>query len=132
MGLEPRWLLNRLKTEIVLSDAKQSKILPCQVQRKVEDKERAVAVETGKAKEESLKAAGARCWSRILLRCLQKTGEPYIFAFSWEVILVAGLGIWCKPKCNFSPSETWILPIVTLLVIVAYAVLAIVFYNTDG
>ena len=62
--------------------------LPCQVQRKVEDKERAVAVETGKAKEESLKIAGARCWNRIMLRCLQQTGNIYIF-FSGEIILVA-------------------------------------------
>ena len=46
-------------------------ILPCQVQRKVEDKERAAAVETGKAKEESLKVSGARCWNRIL----QITGD---------------------------------------------------------
>ena len=83
LGLEPRWLLNRLKTEI-----KQSQFLPCQVQRKVEDKERAVAVETGKAKEESLKVVGARCWKRILLRCLQETGNIYI-CFSGKVILVA-------------------------------------------
>ena len=89
LGLEPRLLLSRLKTEIILSDAKQSKILPCQVQRKVEDKERAVAVQPGKAKEESLKVAGARCCTRILLRCLQKTGDISIF-FSWKVILVAG------------------------------------------
>ena len=84
LGLEPRWLLNRLKTEI-----KQSQFLPCQVQRKVEDKERAVAFETGKAKEESLKVAGARCGNRILLRCLQETGDMSI-CFSWKVILVAG------------------------------------------
>ena len=56
--------------------------LPCQVQRKVEDKERAGAVETGKAREESLKVAGARCWNRIMLRSLQKTGEISI-CFSW-------------------------------------------------
>ena len=68
---------------------KQSKILPCQVQRKVKDKEREGAVETGKAKEESLKVAGARCWNRIMLRCLQKTGDIYIF-FSAKIILVAG------------------------------------------
>ena len=37
-----------------------------------------------------------------------------------------------RPKCNFSPSETWILPIVTLHVMVAYAVVAIGFYNRDG
>ena len=63
---------------------KQSKFLPCQVQGKVEEKERAVAVEPGKAKEESLKVARARCWNRILL----KTGDISIF-FSWKVILVA-------------------------------------------
>ena len=36
-----------------------------------------------------------------------------------------------KPKLKYF-SETWILPSATLLAIVAYAVLAIVFYNNDG
>ena len=52
------------------------------------DKERTVAVETGKVKEESLNVAGARCWNRIMLRCLQQTGNIFIF-FSGEIILVA-------------------------------------------
>ena len=67
---------------------KWSMILPSQVLRKVEDKERAGAVEIGKVKGKSLAVAGARCWNRILLRCLQQTGDIYIF-FSGEIILVA-------------------------------------------
>ena len=48
--------------------------------RKVKDKERADrAVELAKAKEEGPKVAGARCWNRILLRCLKKTGNISIF-----------------------------------------------------
>ena len=36
-----------------------------------------------------------------------------------------------KPKLKYF-SETWILPSAVLLAIVAYAVLAIAFYNNDG
>ena len=79
--------------------------------------ERATAIETGKPEEA---VARARCWKGSLLWGLQRTGEIIKSEKSFRL------------KCNFSPSETWILPIVTLLVMVAYAILAIVFYNTDG
>ena len=78
--------------------------------RKVEDKGReALLVESSKVE----KVAGQRCWKRVLLRVLQNTGEPF---FSFLI---------------FS-AEMWILPTVTFLVLVAYAGLAIVFYNKDG
>ena len=78
--------------------------------RKVENKGReALLVESSKVE----KVAGQRCWKRVLLRVLQNTGEPFFFFLIF-------------------PSEMWILPTVTFLVLVAYAGLAIVFYNKDG
>ena len=73
---------------------KQSKFLPF---KKVEEKERGVAVEPGKAKEENLKVAGSRCWTRILLRFLQKTGE----LFSWTVILKLMNSLHSDPNVTF-------------------------------
>ena len=79
--------------------------------RKVENKGReALLVESSKVE----KVAGQRCWKRVLLGVLQNTGEEPFFFFL------------------IFPSEMWILPTVTLLVLVAYAGLAIVFYNKDG
>ena len=78
LGLEPRWLLKRLKT--ILIDTTLSvhapQIIPCQVLRKVEvatEAERTAAVETGKPKEA---VARAWCWKGSLLKGLQRTGEP--------------------------------------------------------
>ena len=55
----------------------------------MEDKKRAGAVESGKAKEECLKVAGARCWNGILLKCLKKTGATFI-CLSHEVVSIVG------------------------------------------
>ena len=60
-----------------------NKNLPHQVIRKVEDKEKKSTVEAdNKVKEESLAVAGGRCWKRVLLRALKKTGELNTY-FSW-------------------------------------------------
>ena len=94
-----------------------NKNLPHQVMRKVEDKEKASTVEAdNKVKEESLAVAGGRCWKWVSLRALKKTGELNYFY---------GL------KDKISSSETLVLPIVTLLLIVAYSTVAIIFYM-DG
>ena len=62
-----------------------NKNLPHQVMRKVEDKEKASTVEAdNKVKEESLTVAGGRCWKKVLLGALQKTGELTI-CFSWKI-----------------------------------------------
>ena len=82
-------------------------------------------VETGKAKIESLKVARATCWKGVSLKVLKITGEPF-FCFSWKVILFRNM------LQTQNISETWIFPIVTLLVMMIYAVLAIGFYNRDG
>ena len=60
LGLEPRWLLNRLKIifDIVICDwytisgHMYKKILPCQVLSKAEDQERVATIEASKVKEE--------------------------------------------------------------------------------
>ena len=94
-----------------------NKNLPHQVMRKVEDKEKASTVEAdNKVKEESLAVAGGRCWKWVSLRALKKTGELNIFH---------GL------KDKIASSETWVLPIVTFLLIVVYSAVAIDFYM-DG
>ena len=62
-----------------------NKNLPHQVIRKVEDKEKKSTVEAdNKVKEESLAVAGGRCWKKVLLGALQKTGELTI-CFSWKI-----------------------------------------------
>ena len=75
LGLEPRWLLNRLKTETVLigSNAQHKS---SQVSRKGEtEAEGVAAVETRKKKEA---VARAKCWKGSLLWGFKGTGEPCI------------------------------------------------------
>ena len=80
------------------------------------DKERIATVEKSKVKEERPVAAGGRCWKKIWLWAFKKTGELFI----------------CFPqKDNYVSSETWVLPISTLLAMVVYAIVAIFFYNRD-
>ena len=93
---------------------------PHQVIRKAEEK--VATVEADKVKEESLTVAGGRCWKRVWLMALQKAGEfnQYFFSLMGRLNCLA----------VFS-SETWFLPIVTLLLIVIYSAVAIDFYM-DG
>ena len=49
----------------------------------------------------------------------------------FTTIKSAGEYVVLKPKKKYF-SETWILPFAVLFAMVAYAVLAIVFYNNDG
>ena len=102
--------------------------------RKVEvaaEAERAASVETGKPKEA---VARARCWKGSLLKGLKRTGEPLI-RFSWECAatvqtqMLLFMGICCKPKCNFSSSELFVLPSITFLVVGFYAGMAIIYYK---
>ena len=100
-----------------------NKNLPHQVIRKVEDKEKKSTVETdNKVKGEILAVAGGRCWKRVWLMALQKTGKfnQYFFSSMGRLNCLA----------VFS-SENWFLPIVTLLLIVIYSAVAIDFYM-DG
>ena len=130
-GLEPRWLLNRLRTKTVLIDTTCSHKSFRQVLRKAEEAteaKRATAVETRKVKEVIARArcCRARCWKGSLLWGLKKTGELLI-CFSWEYIKYAAY-----PNVTFSSSETLVLPSVTFLAVGLYAFLAIRFYNSDG
>ena len=46
--------------------------------RKAEDKEKASTVKVdNKVKEKSLAVAGGRCWKRVWLKALKKTGEYF-------------------------------------------------------
>ena len=47
--------------------------------RKAEDKAKAVTVEADQLKEKSLAIAGGRCWKRVWLRALKRTGELNIY-----------------------------------------------------
>ena len=104
--------------------------------RKTEDKEKASTVEANKVKkEESLKVAGGRCWKRVWLTVLKKTGDIFHLLFMKQVdYLFSSQG---QTISSFHllfgvSSETLVLPITTLLLIVAYSVVAIYFYNMDG
>ena len=47
----------------------------CQVVRKTDDKEKESTIEAARVKEESLAVVGGRCWKRVSLRALKKTGD---------------------------------------------------------
>ena len=101
--------------------------IPCQVARPDQEKERKTIVEANKAKEENLKVAGKRCWRKNFLQTLKITGEIFIgFLLKFRLATVSTVII--SKKCFFS-SETLVLPVAVLLAIVAYAVVAIIFYN---
>ena len=95
---------------------------------KVNDKESTATVEV---KEEKLEVAGGKCWRGFGLSVLTTTGEkkkkPKMIYFS-EIFLFSKKK---KPKLKYF-TETWILPFAVLAAMVAYAVLAIAFYNKDG
>ena len=89
----------------------------CQVLKKVEDKQS----KASKVKEEKLEIAGGKCWRGKWLSVLQVTGELKLGNQIGSLLFLIQ---------NF--SETWILPFAVLSAMVAYAIVAIVFYNTDG
>ena len=105
--------------------------------KKNEDKEITAIIEASKVKEENLEVAGGRCWRGFWRKALNITGEIFN-RFPMEVIFAtikakesAREYVVLKPKFLYF-SETWILPFAVLSAMVAYAVLAIVFYNKDG
>ena len=53
---------------------------------KAEDKEKVATVESSKVAAESLPVARTRCWKKVLLRLLQKTGGLFI-CFPWKILL---------------------------------------------
>ena len=95
---------------------------------KCQDEERTVTVESNKVKEESLKVApGKKCWRKIFLQTIKITGE-LLFLFLLKQLLI----VFKLSKCDFFSSETLVFPIAVLFAIVAYAGVAIFFYNNDG
>ena len=85
--------------------------------KKVEDKQS----KASKVKEEKLEVAGGKCWRGKWLSVLQVTGELKLGNQIGSLLFLIQ---------NF--SETWILPFAVLSAMVAYAIVAIVFYNNDG
>ena len=98
-----------------------------------QDKESTETVEAIKVKEEELEDAGGKCWRGKWQSALCLTGEIFN-QFPMKVIFAtvkASQYVVLKLKWK-QISETWILPFTVLFAMVAYAVLAIVFYNKDG
>ena len=98
-----------------------------------EVKENRATVDANKAKEKNLEVAGGKCWRGFWLSALNVTGEIFN-QFPMKVIFVTIKTeeyVVPKPKLKYF-SETWILPFAVLSAILAYALLAIVFYNNDG
>ena len=85
-------------------------------------KESTETVEGSKVKEENLEVAGGKCWKSSWKSALCLTGQIFKRFPMHEVL---------KSKLKYF-SETWILPFAVLFAMVAYSVLAIVYYNKDG
>ena len=103
---------------------------------KAESKENRAIVDASKVKEEDLKeVVRGKCWKGFWLSALNATGEIFN-QFPMKVIFLTintenTAMNRLLPKLKYI-SETWILPFAVLFAIVAYTVLAIVFYNIDG
>ena len=127
LGLGPRCLLNSLHKYIHDQIFKlSSQIITCQVSKKPNDKEHRATVEASKVKEVS----GGGCWRGKWLSVLHFTGEISYHLRSYLQLSKLGIG-WGSFISKYF-SETWILPFAVLFAMVAYAVVAIVFYNIGG
>ena len=82
-------------------------------------------------KEERPSINALSCKRNILKSALKATGELDIFASNVKTVKANDYNDVDSSAFVF-PSETWILPIITLGVMVVYAALAIFFYNSDG
>ena len=99
---------------------------------KADGKEKRATVDASKAKEENLEVAGGKCWRGFWLSALNVAGQIFNqFPMKVIFLIIKFKRTSCKPKKKYF-SETWILPFAVLFGIVAYAVLAIAFYNIDG
>ena len=92
-------------------------------------KESTETVEGSKVKEEKLEVAGGNCWRGSWKSALHVTGEKFN---EGHVCKCQRWGICCSEAKMKYFTEHWILPFVVLCALVAYAVLAIVYYNKDG
>ena len=107
-----------------------TKIIPCQVLKKAEDKENRASVEASKVKEEKLEVAGGKCWRGKWQSGLKFTGEIFN-RFPMKVIFAtvkASQYVVLKLKLKYF-SETWILPCTVLFAMVVYTVFAVAYYN---
>ena len=135
LGLEPRWLLNRLQNtfRIICLNFKH-KSSSCQVLKKAADKKSTATVEASKVKEEeNLEVAGEKCWRGKWQSALKFTGEIFN-RFPMKVIFAtvkASQYVVLKLKWKYF-SETWILPFTVLFAMVVYTAFAIAYYNKDG
>ena len=96
---------------------------------KAEAKEGIATVDASKVKEENLEVAGGKCLRGKWQSALNITGEIFNRALM-KVVLVTIKAVNMTKLKYF--SEIWILPSAVLLAMVAYTLLAVVFYNNDG
>ena len=96
-------------------------------------KESSATVDGSKVTEKNVEVAGEKCWRGKWQSVLTFTGEIFN-RFPMKVIFATVKAIqYVVLKLKWKQiSETWILPFTVLFSMVAYAVLAIVFYNKDG
>ena len=97
------------------------------------NKESTATVDGSKVTEKNLEVAEEKCWRGKWQSVLKFTGEIFN-RFPMKVIFAtvkASQYVVLKLKWK-QISETWVLPFTVLFAMVAYAVLAIVFYNNDG
>ena len=104
---------------------------------KAKDKESKTAVDERKVKELNLEVAGGKCWRGKWLRVLCFIGGIPFKSFSMKIVLTTikaeeSAKDMTSTTKNIYFSETWILPFAVLSAVVGYAIMAIVFYNTDG
>ena len=57
----------------------------CQVVRKTDDKEKESTIKADGVKEESLAVAGGRCWKRVWMTVLKKTGDYFYLLLKKQV-----------------------------------------------
>ena len=125
LELEPRWLLNRsLLVAATLIELCNGNIFSLQVLTKNLERGRFTwTIQPGEVKE-CHKVTEGRCSNGDWRRFFEAAGE--IFPFLKSSNFPENV-----PGVQFF-SETWALPITVLVAVVAYAVLAAVFYNVDA
>ena len=87
--------------------------------------------------EKNLEVAGGKCWRGKWLRVLCFIGGIPFKSFSMKIVLTTIKAEESAKDISSTTnneyfSEAWILPFAVLYAMVAYAIMAIVFYNTDG
>ena len=88
---------------------------------KDEDRESST-IQPDRVKEKIFKLSGERCTKGAWRRFFECTGQIFLLLLKVKSL---------KSSQECISLETWALPITVVVAVVAYAVLAAVFYNTD-